>query len=102
MARTRYNNISGEQTTEMLRAGDGIYVSKVSMANTNAANAVTVDLFLQKENVGKYYLFKGVSMPALTSLVYDSTIDTSDTGYSLFIKLTKSASETPTVDVILY
>ena len=102
MARTRYTNVSGEQTTELLRAGDGIAISKISMANLHASNAVTVDLFVQKESTGKYYMFKGVSIPALTSLVYDAKVDTSEGYFSLFIKLTKSASETPEVDVILY
>ena len=44
MARSRYNNLSGEGTTELLREGDNVSVSKISMANLHASNAVTVDL----------------------------------------------------------
>ena len=102
MARSRYNNLSGEGTPELLREGDNVSVSKISMANLHASNAVTVDLFIQKQNLGKFYLIKNVSIPALTSLIYDTTIDTKDGGFSLFINLTKSASETPIVDVIAF
>ncbi len=102
MARTRYTNVSDEDTVELLRAGDDISVSRVSMANLNATLPVTVDLFVQKQSTGKYYMFKGVSIPALTSLIYDTSVSTGEGNFSLFIKLTKSASETPAVDVILY
>ena len=101
MARSRYNNLSGEGTTELLREGDNVSVSKISMANLHASNAVTVDLFIQKQNLGKFYILKSVELPIGVTLVHDFTFDNSTDQYGLYLKLTKSASETPSVDVII-
>jgi len=71
---TRFHNISGELTQELLAAGDNINVSKISLTNIHATNPCTVDLYIEKKLTGKF---------------------------GLYIKLNKSATETPSVDVIL-
>ena len=72
---TKYHNITGELTQALLEAGDNLNVSKISLTNIEGTNNCTVDLYIEKVGLGKFYI--------------------------LFIKLTKSASETPAVDVIL-
>ena len=62
MAVTLHHNITGENTTKLVSAGDNTKISSISLANVHGSLPCSIDLF---------------------------------------IKLTKSASETPAVDVIL-
>jgi|10_taG_2_1085330.scaffolds.fasta_scaffold65633_3 hypothetical protein len=102
MAATYNYNITGEATAKLISAGDNTSVSTISLANVHGSLPCSIDLFVEKEDGGAYYFFKQLSMPADASMLYDISVDTSSSGYSLFIKLTKSASETPAVDVIMY
>ena len=117
MATTRYHNITGgtsaaaQITQELLEAGANYRVSRISLANVEGTNTVSVDLWIEKQYptttggeaglYGKFYFFKGVSMPANTSLLYDLSFDNSVDEFGLYIKLT-AATGTPAVDVILY
>jgi len=95
-------NISGELTQEVLEAGDGGSVSSISLVNTHASAKCTVDMYIEKKLTGKFYLAKAVTLPIGVTLVLDAVkFNSGENGFSLFIKLTKSASETPTVDVII-
>ena len=98
---TRYHNISGELTQELLAKGDEILVSSISLTNIHADTTCTVDLYIEKKLTGAYYIFKGVSLPVGAVLSHDFTFDNSTDEFGLYIKLTKGASETPTVDVII-
>ena len=71
------------------------------MSNIHASTTCTVDLYIEKKLTGTYYVLKGVSLPVGAILSHDFVFDNSVGEYSLYIKLTKGASETPTVDVIL-
>ena len=98
----KYHNITGELTQELLAVGDNIKMSKISLTNIHATNLCTVDLYIEKKLTGKFYLLKAVELPVGATLIYsDTTIDTSTGEFGLYIKLNKSASETPSVDVIL-
>ena len=98
----QYFNISGELTQELLPAGSNIKVSKVSLTNIHATTTCTVDLYIEKKLTGKFYLLKAVELPVGSTLIYDSmNFNSSANGFSLYIKLNKSASETPAVDVII-
>ena len=56
----------------------------------------------EKKLTGKFYLLKGVELPIGTTLIYNNMRFSNSAGeFGLYIKLTKSASETPAVDVIL-
>ena len=106
---SRYHNITGEVTTELLAAGDNVAVSSISLANVEGTNAVSIDLFIQKSGSvvdsitqERYYFFKQILLPADTSYKYDLGFNNKAGEFGLFIKLTKSASETPAVDVIIY
>ena len=98
----RHHNITGELTQELLAVGDNFRVSKISLTNIEGTNICTVDLYIEKKLVGKFYLLKGVELPIGTTLIYDNMKFRNITGeFGLYVKLTKSASETPAVDIIL-
>jgi len=100
---THFHNITGETTQQLLAQGTKTRVKLISLTNVHASNTCAVDLHIA-DCEGKYYLLKGVNLPIGTTLVHDIlNFDTgaSLSGFGLFIKLTKSASETPAVDVIL-
>ena len=104
---TRYHNITGasaaaaELTQELLAAGDGIKVSSISLSNIHASTACTVDLYIEKKLIGKFYIMKGVSLPVGATLTHDFSMNNSVNEFGLYIKLTQGASETPSVDVII-
>ena len=103
-----YFNITGassaaaELTRELLAAGDNAIISKVSLTNIHATTKCTVDLYIEKELKGKFYLLKGVELPVGVTLVHEDIGFNNSTGeFGLYLKLTKSASEVPSVDVII-
>ena len=98
---TRYHNISGELTQELLAAGDDVRVSSISLTNIHASTTCTVDLYIEKKLTGTYYIIKRVELPVGVILSHGFTFDNSTSEFGLYIKLTKGASETPTVDVII-
>ena len=99
---TLHHNISGELTKELLAAGDGVNVSKISLTNIHASTMCTVDLYIEKKLTGTFYLLKAVQLPIGVTLIYDNIkFNNNSSEFGLYIKLTKSASETPTVDVII-
>ena len=98
----RYNNISGELTQELLAAGDGVNVTSISLANVHASTTCTVDLYIEKQLTGKFYVEKSLALAVGTSVTLkDVKFSNKANQFGLFIKLTKGASETPTVDVII-
>jgi|TARA_R100001460_G_scaffold85868_1_gene127208 sulfate adenylyltransferase subunit 1 (EFTu-like GTPase family) len=95
-------NISGETTQELLPVGSNISVNKISLTNTHASTTCTVDLYIEKKLTGKFHLIKSMGLPVGAAFIYEGvTFNTNNNQFSLFIKLTKGASETPTVDVII-
>ena len=98
---TLHHNITGELTQELLAAGDDVKVTSISLANVHGSNAVSIDLFIQKGKKGRFYFFKQLSLPADTSYIYNTSFRNNAGEFGLFVKLTKSASETPAVDVII-
>jgi len=98
----KFFNITGELTQELLAAGSNTSVSKISLTNIEGTNKCTVDLYVEKKLTGKFYLLKGVELPIGATLMYDSMrFSNKGSEFGLYIKLTKSASETPAVDVII-
>ena len=99
----KHFNITGELTQELLAAGGNISVSSISLTNIHADTKCTIDLYIEKKLTGKFYLLKSVSLPVGVTLSHDiKSFNNSAGQFGLYIKLTKSASETPTVDVMLY
>jgi len=98
----QYFNISGESTQLLLASGSNVNVNKISLTNIEGTNKCTVELYIEKKLAGKFYLIKDIELPIGTTLIYDDITFSNAAGeFSLYIKLTKSASETPTVDVII-
>ena len=98
---TRHHNITGELTKELLAPGDDVKVTSISFANVHGSLPCSIDLFIQKQLTGKFYFFKQLSLPADTSFIYKPSFRNTVDEFGLYIKLTKSASETPAVDVII-
>ena len=99
---TLHHNITGEITQELLAAGDSASISKISLSNIEGTNFCTVDLYIEKKLIGKFYLMNGVKLPIGATFIYEGVRFSNKTSeFGLYIKLTKSASETPAVDVIL-
>ena len=97
-----YYNISGELTQELLAAGGGANTKSISLVNTHVSNHCHVDLYVEKKLKGKFYIMKNVELAIGTTLVYNNLTFNNKSGeFGLYIKLNKSASETPTVDVII-
>ena len=104
----QYFNITGatgaaaELTRELLPAGSNINVSKIFFTNIHATHICTVDLYIEKKLTGKFYLLKGVELPVGTTFIYENPVFSNKSeGFGLYLKLNKSASETPSVDIIL-
>jgi len=99
---TLHHNISGEITQELIAVGEGVNVSKISLTNIHADTKCTVDLYIEKKLTGKFYLLKGVELPVGTTFIYENPVFSNKSGqFGLYLKLNKSASETPSVDIIL-
>ena len=103
---TRYHNVSGETALELFSDDDSIRVRSISMVNTHASATCAIDLYIEQDPSDRFYILKAVELPVGVTLEHD--FGTSNGvgqfrggQFELYIKLTKSASETPTVDVIL-
>ena len=99
-----HHNISGELTQELLAVGGDVNVTSISLVNVHASTTCTVDLYIEKKLTGKFYFMKGLSLPVGTTLLLekgDLRLNNNTNEFGLFIKLTKGASETPVVDVII-
>ena len=99
-----YHNISGELTQELLAAGGGVNVTSISLANIHASTTCTVDLYIEKQLTGKFYIIKSLQLPVGATLILegnDVNFNNRANEFGLYIKLTQGASETPTVDVII-
>ena len=96
-----YKNITGELTQELIAVGSGISNSSISLTNIHGSNSCTVDLYIEKKLTGTFYILKDVELPIGATLTHPLGFNNNTNQFGLFIKLTKSASETPTVDVII-
>ena len=101
---TRHHNISGELTQELLAAGDNARVSSISLTNARAflsgvagtSSTCKVDLYIEKNLSGKFYILKDVSLPLGATLSHDFTINNSSNEFGLYIKLTRGDTFTLT------
>ena len=102
-----YFNITGassaaaELTRELIAPGENASVSNILLTNVHADTKCTVDLYIEKSLEGKFYLLKTVELPVGVTLSMPINFNYRQNEYGLYLKLTKSASETPSVDVII-
>ena len=66
---TTHHNISGELTQELLAVGGRINVKSISLVNIHASAACTVDLYIEKQFTGKFYITKSLELPVGVTLV---------------------------------
>ena len=104
-----YFNITGassaaaELTRELLIPGNNSRVKKIQLTNIQGVYPCTFDLYIEKVLKGKFYLLKGVELSVGTTFTYEiPKFKNSENEFGLYLKLNKSASEIPSVDVILY
>ena len=96
-----YKNITGELTQELIPVGANIKPRSISLTNIHGSTKCTVDLYIEKKLFGTFYILKDVTLPIGTTLTHSLSFNNTVGEFGLFIKLTKSASETPAVDVII-
>ena len=91
IAGTRLHNITGELTQQLLAAGNNINISSLSLTNINFGGSALVDLYVERQLKGKFYLLKKVELPVGVTLTHDIVGLRDIVGeFGLFIKLTKS------------
>ena len=96
-----YKNITGELTQELIPVGANIKPRSISLTNIHGSTKCTIDLYVEKKLFGTFYILKDVTLPIGTTLTHSLSFNNTVGEFGLFIKLTKSASETPAVDVII-
>ena len=93
----QYFNITGALTQELLAAGDNIKVSKISLTNVHATDSCTINLYIEKQLTGIFYLLKKMELPIGATLIYDDIgFNNSVNQFGLYIKLTDGATFTLT------
>jgi len=94
---TLHHSISGELTQELLAPGDGVKVGRISFTNTQKVSPCKIDVYIEKQLTGKFYLLKGVELPLGTTLIYDDIKFNNKSGeFGLYVKLTDGATFTLT------
>ena len=87
----KYINISNTDTellASTMKQTDG-NVSSINIANTNAATASIIDLYLDDVSANNdYYFFKNVNLPAGASLFLDKDLSFDISKYTLKLKAT--------------
>ena len=92
-------NITGALTQELLAAGDNVKVSKISLTNVHATDSCTINLYIEKQLTGIFYLLKKMELPIGATLIYDGVRFNNKSGkFGLYIKLSAADSA---VDVII-
>ena len=95
------SNISGNTVTSVLAAGENVSkIQIIRLTNTHASADAIVDLFIDSNSLGTFYIIKNVLLPHGTSLILENGLnfDNSTNGYALYTKLSDSSS---TIDIII-
>ena len=85
-----FKNISGTVAISVLEAGDNVSkIKTIRLTNTHASTAATVDLFIDSNSLGTFYIIKNTSIAAGVSLVLNEGIDfdNSINGYTMYVQL---------------
>jgi len=96
----KHFNITGELTQELLAVGDNAHTSSISLTNVDSTGTTVdavVDLYIEKNLTGKFYLLKSVNIPTGVTLFHDiKGFNNKTDEYGLYIKLTKGTTFTLT------
>tara|TARA_R110000822_G_scaffold129697_3_gene266017 strand:+ start:1652 stop:2161 length:510 start_codon:yes stop_codon:yes gene_type:complete len=86
----RYYNISGELTQELLAAGNGVTVDSISLVNIHASTPCSIDLYIEKNLTGKFYVEKSKVLSVGTSVTLKDIKFNNKIGeFGLYVKLGK-------------
>ncbi len=99
-----YHNVTDQTTKQLLAAGSGKRLSGISIVNVNDSISCTVDLYIEQNCKGRFYLLKTMEVSTKTTLVLSSDeVKYNFRNFGLYIKITKlgSGSGEPAVDVII-
>ena len=92
---TRHHNITGELTQRILTAGSNINISSISLTNVDSSTTTVdavVDLYIERQLTGKFYLLKSVNIPVGVTLIHNIVgLRDIDGEFNLYIKLTKGS-----------
>jgi len=84
------SNITTTAITSVLAAGENVSkIDTIRLTNTHASTTATVDLFIDSNSLGTFYIIKNTSIAAGVSLVLNEGIDfdNSINGYTMYVKL---------------
>ena len=99
---TRHHNVTGELTKQLIAPGDNVNVTSISLANVDSSATTVdsvVDLYVEKQLTGRFYILKTISIPVGSTLVLEKKDINFNSGvnqFGLFIKLTKGTTFTLT------
>ena len=96
-----FNNISGIAAVEILTAGENVNeIKTIRLTNTHVSFPVVVDLFIESNSLGKFYISKGLTMSSGSTIVLKDGLnfDNRLTGFSLYAQPRTDV----TVDVLIY
>ena len=85
-----YGALTTTAVTSVLDAGENVSkIDTIRLTNTHASTTATVDLFIDSNSLGTFYIIKNVSILAGTSLVLNEglSFDNSINGYTMYVKL---------------
>lgn len=97
------NNVTGTAnlTSKLLSAGDKINsITSILITNTHASASAVVDLFIDNNVEGAFYIIKNVTIPFGVSVALTDNVkfDNTKSGFDLYIKV---AASTSTLDVLI-
>jgi len=84
------SNITTTAITSVLAAGENVNkIDTIRLTNTHASTTATVDLFIDSDSLGTFYIIKNTSIAAGVSLVLNEALnfDNSSSGYTMYVKL---------------
>ena len=96
-----FNNISGTAAVEILTAGNNTNkIKAIRLTNTHVSFPVVVDLFVESNSLGKFYIAKGLTMSAGTTILLTEglSFDNTSNGFSLYAQPRTDV----TVDILIY
>ena len=96
-----FNNISGTAAVEILAAGENVSkIKTIRLTNTHVSHPVVVDLFVESNSLGKFYIAKGLTMSAGSTILLTEglSFDNTSSGYSMYAQPRTNV----TVDILIY
>ena len=95
---TKYHNVTGNVTKELLAAGNDVSVSSISFSNVHTSDDATISVWIQKKLVGNFYLINKLLLPVGATVIWNGTFKNTADEFGLYMKTGAADSA---VDVII-